>query len=111
MYYDLEEARRKRERSDVALVRIEQFYPLPDEQVLEALKAYSKGTPVYWVQEEPENMGAWGFLRWRLGEKLQNRYPFAGVTRPASASPATGSSNSHRLEQQEVIDQAFGEPT
>ncbi|MCL4202063.1 MAG: 2-oxoglutarate dehydrogenase E1 component [Pirellulaceae bacterium] len=111
MYYDLEEARRKRQRSDVALVRIEQFYPLPDEQVLEALKAYGEGTPVYWVQEEPENMGAWSFLRWRLGEKLQDRYPFAGVTRPASASPATGSSNSHRLEQQEVIDQAFGEPT
>ncbi len=109
MYYDLEEARRKRERHDVALVRLEQFYPLPDIQVLDALNVYGEGTPVYWVQEEPENMGAWGFLRWRLGEKLQDRYPFAGITRVASASPATGSSNSHRLEQQQVIDRAFDE--
>jgi 2-oxoglutarate dehydrogenase E1 component len=109
MYYDLEEARRKRERHDVALVRLEQFYPLPDVQVLDALNVYGEGTPVYWVQEEPENMGAWAFLRWRLGEKLQDRYPFAGITREASASPATGSSSSHRLEQQEVIDRAFDE--
>jgi 2-oxoglutarate dehydrogenase E1 component len=109
MYYDLEDARRKRERHDVALVRLEQFYPLPDVQLLDALNLYGEGTPVYWVQEEPENMGAWGFLHWRLGEKLQDRYPFAGITRQASASPATGSSSSHRLEQQEVIDRAFGE--
>ena len=109
MYYDLDEARRKSERHDVALVRLEQFYPLPDVQVLDALNVYGEGTPVYWVQEEPENMGAWGFLRWRLGEKLQDRYPFAGITRPASASPATGSSSSHRAEQQVLIEKAFGD--
>jgi len=109
VFYDLVEARRDRGRDDVALVRIEQLYPLSEEQLVKAVKPYAKGTPVYWVQEEPENMGAWSYLRVRFGERLLGRFPFEGITRPASASPATGSTSSHRLEQEELIASAFGE--
>jgi 2-oxoglutarate dehydrogenase E1 component len=109
LYYELAEARERRGRDDIALVRIEQFYPLPESQLGAALKQYPEGTPVYWVQEEPENMGAWYFLRVRIGDSLCGKYPFQGVSRPPSASPATGSSSSHRLEQKELIDIAMGE--
>jgi 2-oxoglutarate dehydrogenase E1 component len=109
LYYELAEARERRERDDIALIRIEQFYPFPETQLAAALKPYPEGTPVYWVQEEPKNMGAWYFLRVRFGESLFGEYPFHGISRPPSASPATGSSSSHRLEQKELIDIAMGE--
>jgi 2-oxoglutarate dehydrogenase E1 component len=109
LYYELDEAREKRGRDDIALVRIEQLYPFPEAQLAAIIKEYPEGTPVYWVQEEPENMGAWYFLRVRFGDKLLQRYPFDGVSRPLSASPATGSGSSHRLEQKELIAQALGE--
>ncbi len=60
-----------------------------------------------WVQEEPENMGAWRTLRVRFGERLLGRHPFAGVYRPASASPATGSASCHKLEQQAILESAY----
>jgi 2-oxoglutarate dehydrogenase E1 component len=109
IYYELDEAREQRGRDDVALVRIEQLYPFPEAQLAAIMKQYPEGTPVYWVQEEPENMGAWYFLRVRFGDKLFGRYPFDGISRPLSASPATGSGSSHRLEQKELIAQALGE--
>jgi 2-oxoglutarate dehydrogenase E1 component len=109
VYYDLDEAREKRGVDDVALVRIEQLYPFPEAQLAEVIKQYPEGTPVYWVQEEPENMGAWYFLRVRFGDTMFGHYPFDGFSRPLSASPATGSSSSHRLEQKELISQALGE--
>jgi len=109
IFYELLEARRKRERRDVALVRIEQLYPVPEPELAGELKKYPAGTPVHWVQEEPENMGAWGFLRVRFGERLLGRFPFGGITRAASASPATGSASSHRLEQAEIMAKAFGD--
>jgi 2-oxoglutarate dehydrogenase E1 component len=109
MYYELSAARQEMERSDVALLRLEEIYPLSESRLTELLKPYPAGTPVRWVQEEPENMGAWSFLRVRFGERLLQCYPFDGITRAASASPATGSKKSHRLEQAELIAQAFGE--
>jgi 2-oxoglutarate dehydrogenase E1 component len=63
---------------------------------------------VVWVQEEPENMGAWRYLRVQFGERLFGRFPFSGVSRPASASPATGSHSSHKLEQGRLLASAFG---
>ncbi|MDZ7705316.1 MAG: hypothetical protein U5L04_12625 [Trueperaceae bacterium] len=62
-----------------------------------------------WVQEEPYNMGAWFSLRVQFCESLYGR-PFNGVTRPASASPATGSKSSHKIEQQELLKEAFAGP-
>lgn len=108
IYYDLLEGRAAREQANVALVRLEQFYPLPEAQLASLLRHYPDGTPVYWVQEEPENMGAWRYLRAHFCGKLFGRYPFRGISRPASASPATGSSGAHRLEQKELIDKALG---
>ena len=108
IYYDLLDARTKRERTDVALVRLEQFYPFPEAELAAVLKAHPEITRVGWVQEEPENMGAWPFLRYRYGHKLLGRWDLDGISRPSSASPATGSSGAHRLEQQELMNEAFG---
>jgi 2-oxoglutarate dehydrogenase E1 component len=106
VYYDLEKAREE-QAGDVAIVRLEQLYPLSDDALLRSLEMYPAGSPVVWVQEEPENMGAWPYLRARFGENLLKRFPFSVISRPASASPATGSSASHKLEQLQLIADAF----
>jgi 2-oxoglutarate dehydrogenase E1 component len=108
VYYDIEEERRTRERDDVAIVRVEQLYPLDEEDLARALAPYPAETPLFWVQEEPENMGAWRYLHARFGDRLDGR-SFARVSRPASASPATGSAASHKLEQRELLNEAFGD--
>jgi 2-oxoglutarate dehydrogenase E1 component len=107
IYYELLDARDKRPPADIALVRLEQFYPFPEAELAAVLKGYPEGTPVVWVQEEPENMGAWPHLRYRYGHKLLGKWALQGISRPASASPATGSSGAHKLEQQELINQAL----
>jgi 2-oxoglutarate dehydrogenase E1 component len=107
IYYELLAARDEAATRDVALVRLEQLYPLPEAELAATLKKYPDETPLVWVQEEPENMGAWLFLLARFRSKAFRRYPFSSVTRPASSSPATGSSNSHRLEQKELIQKAL----
>jgi len=110
IYFELLEQREKSKRADVAIVRVEQLYPLPAKLVESALTKYGDGTPVFWVQEEPENMGAWYDFRVRFGDRLFGRWPFAGISRPASASPACGSAKAHKREQAALIAQAFGEP-
>ena len=107
IYYELEEERRQRERDDVAILRFEQLYPLIEDDLTEALRPYADETPVVWVQEEPENMGAWRYLHARFQDRIAKRFPFSGLSRPASASPATGSGSSHKLEQRTILDQAF----
>jgi 2-oxoglutarate dehydrogenase E1 component len=109
VYYELDQEREAQGRTDVAILRVEELYPLQDEIVREALAPYAEGTPVMWVQEEPENMGAWRHLYVRFGQHILDRWPFTGVTRPASASPATGSASSHKMEQRALLMQAFGE--
>jgi len=109
VYYDLLQARKERERKDVAIIRVEQLYPLPYDQLEAALEGYPEKTPVYWVQEEPANMGAWQYMRVHFGERMFGHFPFSGVSRPESASPATGSAKSHKLEQEAVLAEAFGE--
>jgi 2-oxoglutarate dehydrogenase E1 component len=109
IYFELAEQREKSKRDDVAILRVEQFYPLSDELLQSALAKYADGTPVIWVQEEPENMGAWYYFRVRFGDRLFGRWPFAGISRPASASPASGSAKAHKREQAAVIAKAFGE--
>lgn len=108
IYYDLLAARDEK-HADTAIVRVEQFYPLAEDEIRTALDGYKPGTPVVWVQEEPENMGAWRYFRARFGDTLWGEYPLYGVTRPSSASPATGSKYLHRHEQQAVLDQAWAE--
>ena len=101
VYYDLKEARDAAERSDIPIIRLEQLYPLSIAAVREALAPYGDA-PVWWVQEEPRNMGAWRHLQMRF------RGIFAEVVcRPESASPATGSPGSHKREQRQLIEEAL----
>jgi 2-oxoglutarate dehydrogenase E1 component len=108
IYYELEKAREELKRDDAAILRLEQLYPMPDRVLEQALSKYADGTPVIWVQDEPENMGAWRSLRMRFGDMLLARWPLACVSRPAAASPATGSANSHKQEQEQLIAAALG---
>jgi 2-oxoglutarate dehydrogenase E1 component len=107
VYYDLAKAREERGREDVAILRLEQLYPFKDAALQRALIDYPVNTPVYWVQEEPENMGAWRYLLARFGTTLWGAHPFEGIFREASASPATGFMSSHRLEQEILLEAAF----
>ncbi len=107
IYFDLERERERLKRTDVAILRIEQLYPLSQETLAAALHKYRDSLPLFWVQEEPENMGAWRYLQALHGEMLLGRLPFKGIARQASASPATGSLNSHKKEQEELMRQAF----
>ncbi len=108
VYYDLLAEREQRGATDVAIVRLEQLYPLNAEAIERALAPYGKQVPVVWVQEEPENNGAWHFLLVRYGQQFHG-HPFRGVARPESASPATGSGAAHKLEQAELLKRAFEE--
>lgn len=108
MYYELDAYRKQHKRQDVAIVRIEQLYPFPDKELKAQLSVFPKSAPAIWVQEEPANMGALPFLLCRFrGELLYNRHPFLTISRPESASPATGSSGAHKIEQASLIEQAF----
>ncbi len=107
LYYDLLRYRLEQEVEGVALVRLEQLYPFPEKELRSALSAYPRGTPVIWVQEEPENMGALRYLQHIFSDTVFERYPFLYVARPVSASPATGSKASHDIEQAGLVEQAF----
>jgi 2-oxoglutarate decarboxylase len=93
---------------DVAIVRIEQLHPWPEDQIAAAIAGYESAQTVVWLQEEPENMGAWGFVRDRLSRLVAGDYRFERATRVASGSPATGSHAMHDLEQNDVISRALG---
>jgi 2-oxoglutarate dehydrogenase E1 component len=107
IYFELLKRREESGRGDVAIVRVEQFYPLPTESLKMALKGYTDGIPAIHVQEEPENMGAWRFLKAHYGEKLLGRFPFSGIHRKAGGTPATGSTKSHEMEQESLLAAAF----
>jgi len=107
VYYELEERREQLNADDVAILRMEQYYPMTSDHLLEALAPYPVGTELVWVQEEPWNMGAWFFLHMRFGEVLGKKHPLGAVARPASASPATGSAAAHRIEQERILERAF----
>ena len=107
IYYELDKWRKELDRDDLAILRVEQLYPLPENCLEEALSGYPDGTPVFWVQEEPENMGAWRHFRVTFGDSLLGRYPLSCISRLASASPATGSANAHKVEQQAILERAL----
>jgi 2-oxoglutarate dehydrogenase E1 component len=109
IYYELAALREELKRRDVAIVRLEQLAPLRADLLEQALAIYPANTPAVWVQEEPANMGAWMFMRIRFGEKLFDRFPFSGITRPAAASPATGSAKRHKKRQSDLLNRAFGQ--
>ncbi len=92
----------------IAIVRVEQLYPWPEGSIEGALDRYPNASEVIWLQEEPENMGAWSFVHNRLHRILRERYRLVHVSRPESASPATGSAAQHQLEQADLLDRAIG---
>jgi 2-oxoglutarate dehydrogenase E1 component len=113
VYYDLLDRRRALGLDDVAIVRIEQFYPWPRDGVHRELSKYPRAE-IVWCQEEPANMGGWHFVMRRIeyilededeGRREMRRPIFAG--RPAAASPATGHLKVHQLEQELLVEQAL----
>jgi 2-oxoglutarate dehydrogenase E1 component len=101
LYFELAEKQAKENRQDVAIVRLEQLYPLPQKQLDAVYKKYNKAT-WFWVQEEPLNMGAALFLKMNL-----TNINFAVISRKASAATATGYAKVHAQEQKEIIETAF----
>ena len=107
VYTDLIAAEHRAARHDVAICRVEQLYPVPMRDLRAMLEAYANAEEIVWVQEEPENMGAWDFIRPHLTEVSGSR-PVRRVARPRSASPAEGSAARHALNQQALVNQAYG---
>lgn len=101
IFYDLQEQQEKDKRKDVAIVRLEQLHPFPKKQLEKVLNKY-KNASLHWVQEEPENMGAWSFILRMYRDK-----PMEVISRKASASPATGYNKMHGKEQDAIIQKAF----
>jgi multifunctional 2-oxoglutarate metabolism enzyme len=100
-------AREQREERDVAVVRVEQLHPWPEEQIGDVIASYPNVEEVVWLQEEPENMGAWSFVRDRLHDLLGGDLDLSRVSRVASGSPATGSHAMHDLEQEDLLHRAL----
>lgn len=101
MYFDLSEKQIADKRTDIAIVRMEQIYPLPQKQLETLRKKYKKAEWIY-VQEEPRNMGALSFLIMNL-----DNFPMSYISRPASAATATGFAKKHAMEQAELLEKAF----
>ncbi|MFN8922010.1 MAG: 2-oxoglutarate dehydrogenase E1 component, partial [Sphingobacteriia bacterium] len=98
LYYDLLEQKEKHQQDKVALIRLEQLYPLPQQEIEATLKKYKKASSYVWAQEEPENMGAWPFVARKL-----RQIPLEVVARKESASPATGTASQHKRQQEYII--------
>jgi multifunctional 2-oxoglutarate metabolism enzyme len=107
IYYDLIEGRKKLGHKRVAIVRLEQFYPFPLNSVRETVNRYANARQLVWAQEEPQNMGGWGFMEERLTNLLPACERPRYVGRTPSASPATGSYSIHQAEQAELVNQAL----
>ena len=102
-YYDLLEEQEKQGREDVALVRIEQLFPLPVDDIREIIKKYKNANDLVWAQEEPRNMGAYSHMLMHLDEAKQ----FRAASRRPYGAPAAGSSTRSKIRHQEVIDYVF----
>jgi 2-oxoglutarate dehydrogenase E1 component len=108
VYVDLLAVRQKLDGDvPVALVRVEQLYPFPNEQLQVVLDSYPNLEEVVWLQEEPANMGAWYYVRFRLEALLDGRLPLRYIGRPSRTSPAEGSATWHKRNQQVITEQAF----
>jgi 2-oxoglutarate dehydrogenase E1 component len=106
VYYDLRQARDKA-NANIAILRLEQYYPFPQALLVDALKGYPNATEIFWVQEEPRNMGAWPFLHERLASILGPNQKLQYVGRPLAAAPATGSHHRHEEQQKALVEKAL----
>lgn len=110
VYYDMLARRNELENpQDFPIIRVEELHPVPREELQAAISRYAPGTQAVWVQEEPENMGAWRYMYVHFDHKLFDAYPLRVASRKASSSPATGSKAAHELEHKRLLDEAFGE--
>jgi 2-oxoglutarate dehydrogenase E1 component len=108
IYFELVAQRKAQGDPPVPILRVEQLYPTPIAELRQALEPFRSLEELVWVQEEPRNAGGWMHLWSEVTEKADLSVPLLPVTRPASASPATGSAARHRLEQERVLQSAFG---
>jgi 2-oxoglutarate dehydrogenase E1 component len=104
IFYELLQRRRQLKQLDTAIVRLEQFYPFPEMQLKNTAKKYRKARQFFWVQEEPENMGGWSFIKPRMEGLIGKQVEYIG--RKASSSPATGFPHIYREEQAAIIETA-----
>ena len=100
---------RNEQEAPAAIVRVEQLYPFPKDELTEIFERYPNATEIRWVQEEPENMGAWTFVHHRLRDGLDKRLTLTVAARAESASPATGSNRVHEQETRELLEKALEE--
>lgn len=109
IYYDLAARKAKDGREDIGIVRIEQLYPLAKRRLRATLDEYPNAEQFFWVQEEPANQGAWPTFGLALPEQLPDKLTgIKRISRRAMSAPSSGSSKVHAVEQQEIIDEAFG---
>jgi 2-oxoglutarate dehydrogenase E1 component len=107
VFVDADACDRRAAAADTAICRVEQLYPFPFDELRGVIGAYPAVRDVVWLQEEPENMGAWEFVRPLLEEILGGRYPLRYVGRARSSSPSEGSAAWHYVNQEELIARAF----
>jgi multifunctional 2-oxoglutarate metabolism enzyme len=114
VYYDLVNKREELGRNDVAIIRLEQLYPFSLQRLTDILRRYSDAAELFWVQEEPENMGAWYFVEeqmqsiiWTGGHGGPLRRQLRYIGRPPAASPAPGAHKVHHDQQQALVNEAF----
>ncbi|MEV0945727.1 multifunctional oxoglutarate decarboxylase/oxoglutarate dehydrogenase thiamine pyrophosphate-binding subunit/dihydrolipoyllysine-residue succinyltransferase subunit [Rhodococcus sp. NPDC049939] len=110
LYWELLARKHKDNREDIAIVRIEQLYPIPSRRLRATLDLYPNAVEFQWVQEEPANQGAWPFFGLALPELLPDKLSgIKRISRRSMSAPSSGSSKVHAVEQQEIIDEAFSE--
>jgi 2-oxoglutarate dehydrogenase E1 component len=106
VYYDLLKHRQEKQRTDTAIIRVEQLYPLAEEQLRTAIARFPQAKTYVWCQEESQNMGAWSYIVLPLRRLLSDK-PVVYAGRNASASPAVGSLGVHKAEQKQLVEDAF----
>jgi len=107
IFVDLVESDRRDESPAAAIARVEQLYRFPSDEVGRLLDGYPNLNEVVWAQEEPQNMGGWTYVRPRLLEIIDGRWPLSYIGRPRRASPAEGSASWHRVNQQAIMERVF----
>jgi len=108
VYYDLLKERDEKEKTSVAITRLEMLYPFPDKDISQFLEEYNNVKEIVWCQEEPKNMGAWNYVMPRFNDLLQDGQKLIYAGRQASASPAAGQKKVHEAEQEKLIKDALG---
>jgi 2-oxoglutarate dehydrogenase E1 component len=107
VYFDLLEERRKREQSNVAIVRVEQLYPFPQDEMAKVLEQYQHVTDFVWCQEEPQNQGAWYCSQHNFWAAIPKGANLSYAGRDASSSPAVGYLSVHNKQQQALVNAAL----